>query len=55
MKRIIQEAKLLQEDGVSYFIYFWLDGETINNDHLKDQYDLDEDGNPVDDTIKYNL
>ncbi len=50
------ELKMLEEDGVSYFIYFWLDGELINNDHLKDQYDRDpETGEPVDDEIKYNL
>ena len=49
------EEKMLAEDGVSYFIYFWLDGETINNDHLKDQYDKDEDGNPIDDEIKHDL
>lgn len=25
-------------DGVSYFVYFWLDGETINNDHKSKTY-----------------
>jgi len=32
---------LIEEDGVSYFVYFWLDGLTINNDHLDDQYGSD--------------
>lgn len=38
------EKKMLEEDGVSYFVYFWLDGETITNDHLDEQYDKKADG-----------
>lgn len=30
---------LISEDGVSYFVYFWLDGESIKNAHLDDQED----------------
>lgn len=29
---------LIPTDGVSYFVYFWLDGETINNDHKLKTY-----------------
>lgn len=46
------ESNMLEEDGVSYFIYFWLDGENITNDHLKDQY---EGGNIDSGEIKYDL
>ena len=35
---------MLETDGVSYFIYFWLDGEKITNDHLDEQYDKKADG-----------
>lgn len=39
---------MMETDGVSYFIYLWFDGKTINNEHLTEQYD--KNGN-----IKYNL
>ena len=29
---------LISTNGVSYFVYFWLDGELIKNEHLDDQY-----------------
>jgi hypothetical protein len=29
---------LLEADGVSYFVYMWLEAEPLVNDHLKEQY-----------------
>lgn len=40
------ETHMLEENGVSYFVYFWLDGETITNDHLDEQYNTNADGSP---------
>lgn len=34
-------SHMIETDGVSYFVYFWLDGETIKNEHLDDQYGSD--------------
>ena len=31
-------STLIPETGVSYFVYFWFDGETINNDHKQKTY-----------------
>lgn len=42
------EKNMLEVDGVSYFVYFWLDGETITNDHLDEQYDKKADGKTID-------
>ena len=33
------ESVLMKTAGVTYYVYFWLDGENITNDHLKDQYE----------------
>lgn len=48
---------MIKETGVSYFVYFWLDGETINNSHLDAQYDANGNGikDPDETTIVNNL
>ena len=47
---------MIEEDGVSYFVYFWLDGSTIKNSHLDEQYDKKADGSVnYDAGIKKNL
>ena len=45
------ESVLMKTGGVTYYVYFWLDGENITNDHLKDQY---ENGDTTGE-IKYDL
>lgn len=44
-------TKMLSATGTTYFVYFWLDGENITNNHLKDQYE----GGNTSGEIKYDL
>ena len=39
----------LTTEGVTYYVYFWLDGETITNEHLWEQY------NEIDKTTQYQI
>lgn len=46
-----KNTKMLAASGTTYFVYFWLDGENITNNHLKDQYE----GGDTSGEIKFDL